>query len=115
MARIVPIALATVFLAWSGIALAQQPSSTQVRPTGPATSIPSRPAAAPAIGGYSTEAEAKAHCPSDLVVWANTKSKVYHFAGTRNYGKTKQGAYMCQKDSDSAGFRAAKNEKPPAR
>jgi hypothetical protein len=40
---------------------------------------------------------------------------VYHFAGTRNYGKTKQGAYMCQKDSDSAGFRAAKNEKPPSR
>jgi hypothetical protein len=46
------------------------------------------------------------------VLWANTKSKVYHFACTRNYGKTKQGAHMCQKDSDSAGFRAAKNEKP---
>jgi hypothetical protein len=30
------------------------------------------------------------------VVWFNTKSKVYHFAGTRDYGKTKSGAYMCQ-------------------
>jgi uncharacterized iron-regulated membrane protein len=108
------IAVATVFLAWSGLALAQQPA-TQGRPSGPATTMPSRTAAAPATAEYSTEAEAKSHCPSDLVVWANTKSKVYHFAGTRNYGKTKQGAYMCQKDSDSAGFRAAKNEKPPAR
>lgn len=65
--------------------------------------MPSRSAAAPATAEYSTEAEAKAHCASDLVVWANTKSKVYHFAGARNYGKTKQGAYMCQKESDSAG------------
>jgi hypothetical protein len=76
--------------------------------------MPSRAAAA-SSSEFSTEAAAKSHCPSDLVVWANTKSKVYHFAGTRNYGKTKQGAYMCQKEGDSAGFRAAKNEKPPAR
>lgn len=114
MIRIVRTACLTLFVAWSGLALAQQPA-TQGRPSGPTTTVPSRSAAAPATAEYSTEAEAKAHCASDLVVWANTKSKVYHFAGTRNYGKTKQGAYMCQKESDSAGFRAAKNEKPPAR
>ncbi|MBV9824727.1 MAG: hypothetical protein JO001_03450 [Alphaproteobacteria bacterium] len=64
-------------------------------------------------GEYTTEADAKAKC-SASVVWLNTKSHVYHFAGTRDYGHTKNGAYMCQPDADKIG-RAAKNEKPPAK
>jgi hypothetical protein len=62
---------------------------------------------------YASEAEAKTHCPGDTVVWANTRSKVYHFAGSRSYGHTKRGAYMCEKDTASAGLRSAKNEKRP--
>jgi hypothetical protein len=54
---------------------------------------------------YATEAEAKANCPSDTVVWANSASMVYHAGGSRNYGKTKGGAYMCEQDSVAAGFR----------
>ena len=64
-----------------------------------------------AAGEFATEAEAKAHCPGETVVWANTRSKVYHFAGTRSYGKTKAGAFMCEKDTSAAGMRSAKNEK----
>ncbi len=64
-------------------------------------------------GEFSTEAEAKSHCPGDTVVWANTRSKIYHFAGTRTYGKTRIGAYMCEKDTAAAGIRSAKNEKHP--
>src|SRR4051794_22847440 len=41
------------------------------------------------------------------------KSKVYHFAGTKAYGTTKQGAYMCERDAIAAGDRAPKNEKHP--
>jgi hypothetical protein len=62
---------------------------------------------------YASELEAKAHCPGETVVWANTHSKVYHFAGSRSYGNTKKGAYMCEKDTASAGLRSAKNEKRP--
>ena len=62
---------------------------------------------------FASAAEAKAHCPGDTVVWANTRSKVYHFAGTRSYGHTKRGAYMCERDTASAGLRSAKNEKRP--
>lgn len=111
------IVLVSVILAWSGAAIAQQlPSPYSTRSAPPATTMPSRSTAATtATGEYSTETEAKGHCPSDLVVWANTRSKVYHFAGSRSYGKTKRGAYMCQKESDAAGFRAAKNEKAPTR
>ncbi len=60
---------------------------------------------------YATEIEAKAHCPGETVVWGNTRSKIYHFAGARAYGNTKAGAYMCEKDTASLGFRSAKNEK----
>ncbi len=72
-----------------------------------------REAATPTAGQYATEAEAKGHCPDDTVVWANTRSKVYHFAGTRTYGKTRVGAYMCERDTVAAGIRSARNEKRP--
>ena len=52
---------------------------------------------------YSTELAAKGHCPADTVVWVNTKSRKYHLSDSRAYGKTKRGAYMCQKDADAAG------------
>jgi hypothetical protein len=60
---------------------------------------------------FATEAQAKARCPGATVVWVNTRSGVYHFAGTHSYGKTKDGAYMCESDATAAGFRAAKDEK----
>jgi hypothetical protein len=62
---------------------------------------------------YGSEGQAKLHCPSDTVVWANLSSKIYHFAGTKNYGNTKQGAYMCEKDATAGGLRASKTEKHP--
>lgn len=74
------------------------------------------PTAAVALTGtvqFSTEAQAKAHCPSDTVVWANTNSKIYHFNDNRNYGNTKSGAYMCEADAVATGIRAPKNEKHP--
>jgi hypothetical protein len=64
-----------------------------------------------AAGEFATEAEAKAHCPGQSVVWANTRSKVYHLPGSRSYGNTKRGAFMCEKDTAAAGMRSAKNER----
>ena len=63
-------------------------------------------------GQFAAEAEAKAHCPSDTVVWLNTKSHKYHYAGHKSYGTTKQGAYMCEADAKAAGNVAAKDEQP---
>jgi hypothetical protein len=76
---------------------------------------PVAPAAAATTGAneFSTEAQAKARCPADTIVWVNTDSKIYHFTGYADYGKTKTGAYMCEKDTAAKGFRAAKNEKHP--
>lgn len=95
-------------------------------PPAPATAAPivaspaAKPPASPPMTGkpseanqYSTESLAKDHCPSDTVVWDNITSHVYHFSGTRSYGNTKSGAYMCEKDALAAGNHAAKNEKHP--
>jgi hypothetical protein len=110
-----------------GVATTETPP---VRPT-PSAAPPPPPAPAPsarvtpaptrapgtgvpaAAGQFATEGEARFHCPGDTVVWANLDSRIYHFSGTKSYGNTKKGAYMCERDTAAAGFRAAKNEKHP--
>jgi hypothetical protein len=43
----------------------------------------------------------------------NLTSKIYPFSGTKDYGTTKHGAYMCERDTAASGMRAAKNETHP--
>jgi len=96
------------------------PPATTAAPPANAPARPAPVARTPAPGQplganqFTSEAQAKAHCPAGTVVWANLKSKVYHFSGGRTYGHTKSGAYMCEQDAQSAGMRAAKNEKRPS-
>jgi hypothetical protein len=57
-----------------------------------------------ALDGSGTSALARARNPA---------TKVYHFSGSRFYGQTRTGKYMCRSESEQAGFRAAKNERAP--
>jgi hypothetical protein len=86
----------------------QQPPAPAPPPFAPSPQV-----GATGAGQFATDAQARARCPSDTVVWVNTKSNVYHFAGRRDYSNTKQSAYMCEADAKAAGDRAAKNEKHP--
>lgn len=80
------------------------PGGAAAASSGAAASTPS--GAAP--GQFPSEQAAKAHCPGDAIVWANLGgSKAYHLSGDRYYGKTKHGAFMCQKEADQAGYHAA--------
>ena len=86
-----------------------------IRPTPAPTAGPASPPRGTPVGTnqFATEAQARVRCPSDTVVWANLNSHIYHFSGSRNYGATKDGAYMCESDTVAAGFRAPKNEEHP--
>jgi len=58
---------------------------------------------------YSTPEQAQRHCPNDVVVWLNIPTHIYHMPGTRWYGMTKNGAFVCEKAADRAGDRPALN------
>ena len=104
----------------AGAAPAATPSKPAAKTAAPSATSPAtvgvaKPTSpAPATANqFANEALAKAHCARDTVVWANLDSRIYHFSGARDYGNTKQGAYMCEKDAVGEGIRAAKNEKHP--
>jgi hypothetical protein len=94
--------------------MAPPPAQTRTT-TAPAATTGARTATATPTGAnqYSSEGQARFRCGAGTVVWANTDSKIYHFTGYKEYGKTKAGAYMCEQDATSQGMRAAKNEKHP--
>ncbi len=71
-------------------------------------------ASTPQEGQYTTELAARVRCPSDTVVWVNTPTRIYHYSGTRYYGHTLKGAYMCEADARTGGYRAARNRQREA-
>jgi hypothetical protein len=44
---------------------------------------------------------------SEVKVWVNTRSGVYHCPGSRWYGDTKQGKFMGECEAKKAGYRPA--------
>jgi hypothetical protein len=104
---IAPLAIAQTMAAPSGTMApmaAPAPASSMAPMAGPMTSKLSK------ANEFKTEALATAHCPGDTVVWSTlSKSKTYHMADSKYYGKTKHGAYVCKGDAVSAGFRALKS------
>jgi hypothetical protein len=129
MIRIYVVTVVATLLATAafGQTTKSPPAPAASPPTMAAPATPAPPATSPAhstasksaadtSNRFADEAPAKAHCKDDTVVWLNTSSKVYHLAGAPSYGKTKKGAYMCQKDADQGGFHVAKGEvaKAPA-
>ena len=68
------------------------PAAARPTPTAPATSQ------AVAPGGGSGQ------------VWVNSRSKVYHCQGDRDYGHTKQGSYMTEAAAKAAGDRPSRGK-----
>ncbi len=66
-------------------------------------------AALPVTGQAQTAAPPATSCPGDRVVWVNTRSGIYHFAGERYFGRTQQGKFICQHAADQEGDRPTRN------
>ena len=67
------------------------------------------PSTAWALDEFNSETAAQRHCPSDVVVWLNIPTGIWHYKGNRWYGTTKNGAYVCMKEARAAGMRASKS------
>lgn len=61
------------------------------------------------LATFTNEQEAQQHCPSDTIVWLNLPTGIYHLKGERWYGRTRHGAYVCEKEADRAGDRPTRN------
>lgn len=126
--RLIPVALAIAFVlfgpvagvpAWAQTAMPTvasdaltpglQPIQSTPQPTRQETLTAAAAGTGNSLATFPTEQAAKAHCPADTVVWLNLPTGIYHFAGERWYGNTKNGAYACQKEADKAGDRATRN------
>ena len=67
------------------------------------------PVMAAGIKAYPTEDEATKLCKSE-VVWANPNSAgVFHVKGSKFYGNTKEGAWVCRAAAERGGWHEAKN------
>ena len=97
----------------SSAATPMPPATATAPATAPRTSSVPTTASPTGANQFASESQAKAHCPGDTVVWVNLSSKIYHYSGHKDYGTTKRGAYMCERDTAASGVRAAKNEKHP--
>jgi hypothetical protein len=94
--------------------MAPSPAATRA-PGQPTSARGAKSAQTLAANQFATEDAAKAHCPGDTLVWVNLGgSKAYHTSGDRFYGKTRRGAYMCQKEAETAGYHAP-GHRPPRR
>ena len=71
--------------------------------------VPNIGLAEAAVALFPTEQSAQQHCPSDIVVWLNLPSGIYHLKGERWYGRTKNGAFLCEKEADQQGHRMTRN------
>jgi hypothetical protein len=58
---------------------------------------------------FTNEQQAQQHCPADTVVWLNLPTGIYHLKGERWYGRTRNGAYVCEAQADRAGDRLTRN------
>lgn len=88
---------------------AAAPSSTAPSSTMSAPSGTHGMASAKHLQQFKTESEAKSACGGQSVVWANPSGHVLHASGSKYYGKTKRGAYVCETTAMQSGYHMAKS------
>ncbi|MDO5652588.1 MAG: DUF3761 domain-containing protein [Brachymonas sp.] len=81
-------------------------AATPAKPATPA--VPAKPVA-PATPAKPAAPAKPAPVAAPGQVWVNESSKVFHCAGTKWYGQTKNGVYMSEAEALAKGYKAAHN------
>jgi hypothetical protein len=86
------------------------PAAPASAPTSKMAPVPAKPAGAKLSSAekFTTVASATSHCGDDTVVWASTSSKALHLSTSKYFGKSKHGAYVCEKQAVAAGYHVSK-------
>lgn len=63
----------------------------------------------PRLPGYKTLSQAKSACGGSPVVWHARGSKVFHVQGSKYFGKTRHGAYVCEEAAKTHGLHKSKH------
>jgi hypothetical protein len=113
--KVLAVAVVTFPLIGFGAAFAQNTPPAPIQPPAATqqnqplkTKAPPTGHSAAQVSLYKTESDAKSRCGSDDVVWANPGSHALHDPGTKYYGKTKQGGYVCKSVAIKAGYHEPK-------
>jgi hypothetical protein len=109
MQKLLTIGVVTISLTHFGTCSAQSTASPpQIRPPTKAGPTHASHSSRASVQQFKSEADAKSHCGADQVVWGNTSSHALHDPGTKYYGKTTHGAYMCKGLAVNAGYHESK-------
>ena len=79
------------------------------KPATPAAAAPMSHAASKAAAAAAPNSGDIASAKAKGLVWVNLNTKVYHAAGDKEYGVTKNGKFMTEAEAKAAGARLAKH------
>ena len=69
------------------------------------TSCATHAALAQALTPFRYEAQAKRHCPDDVVVWLDFKRERYYTKGQKRYASGFSGSFACRNEARNNGYR----------
>lgn len=64
--------------------------------------------AAPKVAKYDSEDNAHIHCPTDVIVWLNPRTKLWYTRKSRHYANDRFGGFVCKEEAKGAGFKEGK-------
>lgn len=57
------------------------------------------------LTSFRYEAQAQRHCPADVVVWLDFKTRRYYLKEQKRYARGESGSFVCRREAKDSGYR----------